>query len=68
MNESQLPPVLLIEDLARILNTSVRTINKRRASRRFPFTELARIDRKARWSRDAVLAIVNGTRSSKAVR
>lgn len=59
-HESQLPPVLLIEHMAQLHTTSVRTIQKRRKSRVWPYTELARIDRKPRWSRDAVLAIING--------
>lgn len=71
MIDSQLPPILLIEDLARVLNTSVRTLNRRRADARrrvstFPFSELPRIDRKPRWSRDHVLAVISGQR--KAVR
>lgn len=46
--------------LAAILGMSVRTINKRRHSKQWPFTELARLDRKPRWSRDHVLAVING--------
>lgn len=59
-HESQLPPVLQIEHMAQLLNTSVRTIQKRRKSRLWPFTELARIDRKPRWGRESVLAVING--------
>jgi hypothetical protein len=59
-HESQLPPCLQIEHMAQLLSTSVRTIQKRRKSRTWPFTELPRIDRKPRWSRDAVLGVING--------
>lgn len=55
VHESNLPPVLTIEHLAQLLGMSVRTIQKRRTSPRWPFTELARFDRKPRWSRDQVL-------------
>lgn len=61
-HESQLPPVLFIEDLARLLGTSARTIRKRMHSPRWPFSELPRIDRKPRWSRDQVLATLAGMR------
>jgi hypothetical protein len=59
-HESQLPPVLLIEHMAQLHTTSVRTIQKRRKSRVWPYTELPRIDRKPRWSREHVLAVLNG--------
>lgn len=56
VDESTLPTVLFVEDLAALLGTSVRTIQNRRKSRVWPFTELPRIDRKPRWSK----AHVNG--------
>jgi hypothetical protein len=61
-HESTLPAVLLIEDMAKLLGTSTRTIRKRMHSKTWPFTPLARVDRKPRWSRDAVLAIIAGQR------
>jgi len=59
-DENNYPPVLLIEHMAQVLNMSVRTINKRRHSKQWPFTELPRLDRKPRWSRDQVLAVLAG--------
>jgi hypothetical protein len=56
VHENTLPAVLTAENLAALLGTSVRTIEKRRMARTLPFTELPRIDRKPRWSRDQVLA------------
>ena len=55
------PPddVLLIEDLARKLRTSPRTIARLIRSGRFPYPELPRLDKKRRWSRvvvDRILA------------
>ncbi len=60
-NESQLPPVLFDSHMAQLLGTSVRTIQKRRKTRKtWPFTELPKIDRRPRWSRDQVLAVLAG--------
>ncbi len=60
MHESQLPAVLEAAHLAQLLGTSVRTIQKRMKSRSWPYTPLPRIDRKPRWSRDHVLAVIAG--------
>lgn len=60
-HESEYPPVLEQSHMCQLLGMSVRTMNKRRHSRTWPFTELPRFDRKPRWSRDAVLRIINGT-------
>lgn len=59
-HETQLPPVLTIEHMAQLLGMSIRTIQKRKNGKSWPFTELARLDRKPRWSRDMVLATING--------
>lgn len=64
-HESEYPPVLEQSHMCQLLGMSVRTMNKRRAGRGWPFTELPRFDRKPRWSRDQVLAIINGTRTRK---
>jgi hypothetical protein len=63
-HESQLPPVLFDRDLAALLGMSVRTLLKARKRRGWAFSELPRIDRRPRWSRDAVLQVLNGTRPS----
>lgn len=60
VHESQLPPVLEQSHMCQLLGMSVRTMNKRRKGRSWPFSEIARLDRKPRWSRDQVLAIING--------
>jgi hypothetical protein len=64
-HESQLPPVLTAEHMSQLLGMSLRTMAKRRKSRTWPFlgAELPKLDRKPRWSRDVVLATINGTRT-----
>lgn len=64
LHESQLPPVLEQSHMCQLLGMSVRTMNKRRKSPRWPFSELPRLDRKPRWSRDQVLAVINGQQLS----
>lgn len=59
-NESLWPPVLFDSDLAAILGISVRTLQNARKRATFPFSELPRVGRKPRWSRDHVLAVING--------
>jgi hypothetical protein len=61
IHESQLPPVLLEEHMAQLLDLSVSGLRKARKKRSWSFVELPRISRKPRWSRDAVLAQINGT-------
>jgi hypothetical protein len=56
VHEDTLPAVLLVDDLARLLGTSTKTVQRRRTARTLPFTELPALDRKPRWSRDQVLA------------
>jgi hypothetical protein len=48
VTEQDIPLVCLLEDLARILNTSRRTIERRRASGVFPIPELPSIDKRPR--------------------
>jgi hypothetical protein len=50
--------VLLIEDMARLLHTSTRTIGRRLRSGSFPFPELPAIDTRHRWSRVVVERIL----------
>lgn len=51
---SPLPPPVFIDELAQVLGTSVRTIERARSAGTFPIPELASIDRKPRWSRQVV--------------
>jgi len=51
---ADVPDVLFIEDLARILRTSRSTIERRRRAGTFPIPELPSIDGRPRWSRQAV--------------
>jgi hypothetical protein len=60
VHENTLPAVLTAACLAKLLGTSERTIQRRREARTLPFTELPRIDRQPRWSRDQVLAALAG--------
>ena len=51
----ELPQVLFIEDLARLLRCSRATIMRRLAEGSFPLVPLDPVDRRLRWSRDQVL-------------
>jgi predicted DNA-binding transcriptional regulator AlpA len=57
--ESTLPPVLTVEHMAHLLGMSVRTLYDAMKRPTWCFTELPSLDRKKRWSRDAVLAVIN---------
>lgn len=59
-NEATWPPILYDADLAAILGIAISTLREARKRRTFPFTELPRIGRKPRWSREHVLAVLNG--------
>lgn len=59
VHESQWPPVLFDRDLAAILGIHVATLREYRKQDDFPFTELPRVGRKPRWSRDQVLAALS---------
>lgn len=59
-NESTWPPILFDKDLAAILGIAVSTLREARKRRTFPFSELPRVGRKPRWSREHVLAVING--------
>jgi hypothetical protein len=57
---SDIPSVCFIEDVARALRTSVRTVKRLRRYRAFPIPELPTIDRRPRWSGEAVRRYVDG--------
>lgn len=61
----EIPPVCLLDDLARVLKTSRRTIERRRKSGVFPIRELPSIDKRPRWSRDDVLKFLANQRSMR---
>lgn len=48
------PAVYFIEDICRLLRTSRRTVQRLRRHGAFPVAELQSIDKRPRWSRDAV--------------
>ena len=52
--DDPIPAVLFIADLARVLRTSRRNIERMRRARAFPIPELPQIDKRARWSGEAV--------------
>jgi hypothetical protein len=56
---STLPDVLLIEHMAALLGTSTRSVRRAMKRRDWPFAELPSIDRKLRWSRDQVVALLS---------
>lgn len=49
-SERQEPRVLLLPDLARVLQTSPRTIKRGLRARTFPIPTIKGIDKKLRWS------------------
>ena len=53
--------VLFIDDLAMMLRTSRTTIERRRRDRSLPFPELPGIDRRPRWSRRVVSALMGSS-------
>ncbi len=53
--EETLPAVLLLEDMAALLRCSPSTIKRRLRARVFPVAPLAGIDKRPRWSREALL-------------
>jgi hypothetical protein len=55
-----LPEVLFLDDVARVLRTSRRTIAAMRRHRCFPIPELPTIDKRPRWSRVAVEQFLAG--------
>lgn len=57
---SDIPTVCFLDDVARILRTSVRTIKRLRRYRCFPIPELPSIDKRPRWSGDAVRRYLDG--------
>jgi hypothetical protein len=57
-----IPAVCFIDDVARILRTSRRTIDKLRRHRCFHIPELPAIDKRPRWSGEAVKRFLDGQR------
>lgn len=51
-------PVVLIDELADMLGTSVPTIKRRLRARAFPIPEVKGIDNKHRWARSEVMAFI----------
>jgi hypothetical protein len=61
----ELPLVCFIDDLARVLRTSRRTLEKLRSARALPIRELTGIDKRPRWSREDVLKYLAGERERR---
>lgn len=55
---TEIPAVCFLDDVARILRTSRRTIEKLRRARMFPIPELPSIDKRPRWSGEDVRRFV----------
>jgi hypothetical protein len=55
-----IPAVCFIDDLARVLRTSRRTLQKLRRARALPIPELSSIDKRPRWSGEAVRRYLAG--------
>jgi predicted DNA-binding transcriptional regulator AlpA len=55
------PDVLFLEDVARMLRVSRSTIERRRREGTFPIPELLSLDRRPRWSRQAVEQFLRST-------
>lgn len=60
----EIPHVCLIGDLCRILQVSRTTIEKLRRHRAFPIPELPALDKRPRWSGDAVRAFLASRQSA----
>jgi hypothetical protein len=67
MADHDLPLVLFLDDLARALRTSRRTLEnlRRHGALKQLLPELPSIDKRPRWSRDAVLRFLDGQRMTK---
>ena len=63
-----LPLVLFIDDVARLLGTSTRTIHRSLRARTFAIPVRPSVDRKPRWSRAAVLAFLEGAAATDSSR
>lgn len=61
VSKARTPLVLLIEDMAAILRTSRSTIERRRRAGTFPLPELPSLDKRPRWSRQAVEQFLSST-------
>lgn len=55
-----IPAICFLDDLARILRTSRRTIDKLRRYGALPIAELPSIDKRARFSGEAVKRFIDG--------
>lgn len=62
------PSVCFIEDVARALHTSRRTIARLRSFHSFPIPELPRLDKRPRWSGDAVRKFVEAGHTGRSLR
>jgi len=67
-NQNEKSEVLFIEDLAKVLRTSRSTIERRRRSLTLPIPELPSLDKRPRWSRQAVANFLARTTEGMAVR
>lgn len=54
MSDDPIPAVCLIDDLARILRVSERTLRKRVSAGTFPIRALPSLDKRHRWSGEDV--------------
>jgi hypothetical protein len=62
--EQEIPTVCFLDDVARILRMSRRTIQKLRRHHAFPIRELPSVDKRPRWSADSVRRYLAGERAS----
>lgn len=62
MSDCRESEVLFIEDLVRQLRMSRATIERRRKARSFPIPELPALDKRPRWSKQAVERYLAGRR------
>lgn len=61
--DAPIPAVCFIDDVARILRTSRRTIEKLRRHRAFHIPELPSIDKRPRWSGKDVREFIDNNQS-----
>jgi hypothetical protein len=65
---SDLPDVLFVTDLAKVLRMSRATIDRLRRFRAFPIQELPSLDKRPRWSREAVERYLAGETEARRYR
>jgi hypothetical protein len=65
VSHDEIPIVCFIDDLARILRTSRRTLEQLRRADALPIREVVGIDKRPRWYREDILKYLAGERERR---